>query len=230
MRRHWSIWAVWLWLAVAGSSLASAPSARGEHDTPAGDPRSIELLRRDCRSEIGRQEVTLFANGTVRLREGIPQDPKMTLEELDPERLGGYLRRLEAEDLSEVENDAAGGVVGDWVEQCQLYVRQAGKARTFSYALYDALSLNLSRVVTIADDLAREVDPRASMQHLPLDYIPRTGDVLRRVDGELFQIVGQTADKQGYELAGVVTPLTLYLPKSELGREFIALESRRNSY
>jgi hypothetical protein len=197
-----------------------------ESPQPRSDLRSIELLRRDCRSEIGRHEVTLFANGTVRLREGIPQDPTMYLAELDPERLSAYERRLAAEDLGEVEERAAGGVEGEWVERCQLELRAEERVRTFFYARYDTLPLALSRVIAIADDLAREIDPLISAEHLPMDYVPRSGDVLRRADGELFRIVGQTGDKLGFELTGVVSPLTLYMPKSELRRAFVALVSR----
>jgi len=191
------------------------------------DPRSIILLRRDCRSEIGRHEVTLFANGTVRLREGLPQDPKMTLAELNPEELAAFRARLAGEDLSEVEERAPGGVEGAWVESCVLELLRGDELRRFRYGRYESLPLTLSRVLTVADDLAAQVDPRAGAQHLPAGYIPRTGDVLRRVDGELFEVRGQTADKQGVELAGVQVPLTLYVPKSELSKEFVALESRR---
>lgn len=212
--------------------LALPASAAGAQATVT-DPRSIVLLRRDCRSEIGRHEVTLFANGTVRLREGLPQDPKMTLAELNPEELEAFRARLAAEDLSEVEERAPGGVEGAWVESCVLEllrhrrVGEVGEARKFRYGRYESLPLTLSRVLTIADDLAAKVDPRAGAQHLPAGYLPRTGDVLRRVDGELFEVMGQTADKQGVELAGVQVPLTLYVPKSELSKEFVALESRR---
>jgi hypothetical protein len=191
------------------------------------DPRSIVLLRRDCRSDIGRHEVTLFANGTVRLREGLPQDPKMTLAELNPEELRAFRARLDGEDLSEVEERAPGGVDGAWVESCVLELLRAEQTRRFRYGRYESLPLNLSRVLTVADDIAAKVDPRAGAQHLPAGYVPRTGDVLRRVDGELFEVMGQTADKQGVELAGVQVPLTLYVPKSELSKEFVALESRR---
>lgn len=191
------------------------------------DLRSIILLRRDCRSEIGRHEVTLFANGTVRLREGLPQDPKMTLAELNPEELAAFRARLADEDLSEVEERAPGGVEGSWVESCVLELQRGDQLRRFRYGRYESLPLTLSRVLTVAEDLAAQVDPRAGAQHLPAGYIPRAGDVLRRVDGELFEVRGQTADKQGVELAGVQVPLTLYVPKSELSKEFVALESRR---
>ena len=126
-----------------------------------------------------------------------------------------------------MEERSAGGVEGDWVESCVLELLREDDLRRFRYSRYESLPLTLSRVLAVADDLAAKVDPRAGGQHLPAGYLPRTGDILRRVDGELFEVRGQTADKQGVELAGVQVPLTLYVPKSELSKEFVALESRR---
>ena len=34
------------------------------------DDRSTEVLRYDCVTELARREMTLFANGTIRLRKG----------------------------------------------------------------------------------------------------------------------------------------------------------------
>jgi hypothetical protein len=82
--------------------------------------------------------------------------------------------------------------------------------------------------VRVAEDIGSRADPRSRDEQLPPGYEPRPGDVLRRVDGALFEIVSFTADNLGVELVGLREPLTLYLPKGELGREFVALERRRS--
>src|SRR5512134_204975 len=72
-----------------------------EVETAPGD-RSHELLDYECRSELGRRRVTLFANGTVRVWEGLLEGQRMTLGELGPDELAAVVRRLRAEDFSEV--------------------------------------------------------------------------------------------------------------------------------
>src|SRR5215217_1069964 len=61
---------------------------------PASD-RSTEVVRLECASDLGRREVTLFGNGTVRLREGLRgKEEALGLAELDPAELAGALARL----------------------------------------------------------------------------------------------------------------------------------------
>ena len=43
-----------------------------------------------------------------------------------------------------------------------------------------------------------------------------------------FEVVGFTADGKGVELAGVLQPITLYLPISDLRQSFVRLERRRD--
>ena len=210
-------------LAALSALGAYADSAGGQ--APVTADRSTILLRYDCRSQIGRREVTLFANGTVRLRDGLPEDPKMFLGELGPVALEQFRNRLLAEDLQEVESGTGLGVDGAWVEECTLY-SALPKARVFKFGRYDSLQLALAHVVTIATDIAATVDPRAGSVHLPAGYLPRTGDVLRRSDGALFRIVGSSLDRMGFELSGVIEPLTLYMPTGQLSQEFVELVSR----
>jgi hypothetical protein len=195
--------------------------------SPPSSAKSQVLLRYECRNDLGRREITLFGNGTVRLREGLKEDPVMTLGELSPAELEGFLARLAAEDLSEVPSETDNALDGAWIESCRLELSLPSTAtRRYGFGRYDSLPLNLSRVVRIAEDLAGKVDPRSRQEHLPPGYDPRPGDVLKRVDGELFRIVGPTADKLGVELIGVKVPLTLYLPKGQLANEFVELVSR----
>lgn len=192
--------------------------------------RSIELLRWDCYSPLGRRELTLFGNGTLRLREGPPGQEAMWLHELRPEELDGYRARLLEESLAETPGNFA-SVEGDWVERCALELALPDREpRRIEFGRYDSLDLDLRRVVVVAQDMLAQIDreaPPVGAQLLPLDYDPAVGDRLRRVDGQHFEIIAYTADKLGVELQGIEQPLTLYLPRSEVRRQFVALESRR---
>jgi hypothetical protein len=213
------------------SLLAVAALAVAFAEPPPASAKSQVLVRYECRNELGRREITLFGNGTVRLREGLKEDPRMTLGELTPDELTAFVARLGGEDLSEVPPETDNALDGAWIETCRFELSLPdAPPRAFVFGRYDSLQLGLSRLVRIAEDLAAKVDPRARGEHLPAGYEPRTGDVLRRVDGELFLIVGPTADKLGVELSGVNAPLTLYLPKGQLANEFVELVSRREAY
>lgn len=212
-------------LAVLAAAAAVAAAAAGAEEP---DLRGVELLDYDCRSDLGRRTVTLFANGTLRLRQGFVGEEDLFLVELGPEEVEAYRRRLAAEDLSETDRGSS-SVGGDWVDRCSLELDLAGR-RSWRFVLdpYTPLSLALSRVVAVA----RELEERArqelpSDRRLPVGYEPRSGDVLERLDGVLYRIVGFTGDGKGVELHGVEQPFTLYVLSEDLGREFVALVSRR---
>lgn len=230
-------------LAPGAAARADAPAASPQPPGPVlespltDDPRSTILLRRDCRSELGRREVTLFADGVVRLREAAPaKDPDagpgeetMRLHTLDPDSLAAYRARLAEEDLSEARVERS-PVEGEWVERCVLELLRGApggprEVRRFRFSPYSALPLALSRIVRIADQLAAEAAGPAG-PGLPREYEPRPGDVLERVDGVLFEVVAFTVDGKGVELIGRDAPLTLYLPPGELQQRFVRLVSR----
>ncbi len=204
------------------------------------DPRSTILLRYDCRSDIGRREVALFADGVVRLRQAEPdEDPdakvqgeRMRLHTLDPDSLAAYRARIADEDLSEAEVERS-PVEGEWVERCTLEVLREGPAgpdgpptvRRFRFSRFSALPLSVSRLVRVAEELAAEAGAR-SRGGLPPDYEPRAGDLLERADGELFEVVAYTIDGKGVELVGRSTPLTIYLAPDTLRERFVRLVSR----
>lgn len=204
------------------------------------DPRSVMVLRFECTSALGRREVTLFGNGTVRLWDGPPGEEEMLLGELEPEELDGVLARLDEEDLSEAPAEYH-GVEGEWVEECVLELPRRGEggeellgarpappdgsATTFRFSPYAPLPLALSRVVRIARELGEVAEEERALG-LPPGYEPRRGDVLVRVDGERFRVVQFTDDGKGVELQGVDQPLTLYLEPEALGAVFEAVESR----
>lgn len=212
-------------LALAGG----AALARADEAAPLGDPRSRIVVRSECRSDLGRREVTLFANGTVRLRDGLYASEQMRLGELPPDRLAAFVRRFAAEDLREVATDRP-AVGGAWVERCTLDLSLDGTPpRHLAYGRVDALPLGLARVLAIVEDLAGQVEARphgTGIEGLPAGYRPVLGDRLRRADGVLFEVAGETADGKGVELRGVEQPLVLYVPKGQIGSQFVALEAR----
>jgi hypothetical protein len=208
------------------------------------DERTSVLVRRECSSRLEREEVTLFANGTVRVWEGPLGEEKMALGELVPDELETYVRRLREEDLSETERHSQ-GPEGEWVEGCRLELRYGAMARwlgappagedrdwrpsgdeVFLYRRFDSLSLPLSRVVSLVDAVAARVDRAAGRHSLPPDYRPQEGDVLRRSDDVLFRIERRTADKHGWEMQGVEQPLAVYVPEDEIPKLFVELVER----
>lgn len=191
------------------------------------DKRSIEIVRYDCTTDTTRREVTLFANGTVRLREGWIGNEWMGLTELGPDELQGFLNRLDGEDLSQSRNPEK-GVEGAWIERCELRLRLAGKPlQTYRFGHYDPLPLNLSRVVRIAQELVEKVPITKDKDALPAGYDPRPGDVVKRVgDGALFRVIAFTADGKGVELQGVDLPLQVYVPRDQIRNNFTELVSR----
>ncbi len=201
------------------------PAAAAAHDD---DPRSVELLRYDCASGIGRRDLTLFANGTLRLRESEPaQETRMRLAELGRSELDAYLARLGEEDLTEV--DARGPEAsGDWVATCELELALEGTpARRLRFGDMDTLPLALGRLLRVVDDLLLEVDRLSPRSQLPADYEPRAGDRLRRFDGVLYEVVAYTGDGGGLELEGIDEPLVLFIPVAALRDEFAELVGRR---
>lgn len=191
--------------------------------------RSIVRFRLDCGSDLGRKEITLFGNGTVRLREQRPdEEEKLYLGELEPAVLEGYLARIEDEDLSETDRRPL-VVDGPWVERCTLDLLPRGLEREdtqrFQVSRYQSLSLALSRVLAVGDELSEHVLSVAG-PGLPLDYVPARGDRLVRPDGVVFEVVRRTGDGTGLEMRGVDVPLTVYVPIGQLREVYARLVER----
>ncbi len=210
-------------LGARATAAASGPAA----EAGGGDLRSRVVLDRDCASRLGTRRVTLFANGTIRLRVRASEESEggvtdqMKLGELDRGELQAYRNRLTAIDLSESESTGL-SARGDWVDRCQIRLELDDRpAVHFAYSRFDSLPLGLSKLVGIADELAAQALARDAGSGLPPGYRPAPGDVLVRVDGELFEVVGPTADGRGTELRGVDQPLTLFVLTEELGRLFV---------
>lgn len=211
------------WIILAALLLAALPAW-------AEDDRSTEILRYDCLTDATRREVTLFANGTIRLRDGVIRHEWMGLAELGPDELTAYLNRLTGEDLSQ-DRSPERGVEGNWIERCELKLQLPGKpSQSYRFGHYDPLPLNLSRVVRIVKELEEKIQvlrEAEGKQELPVDYEPRPGDVLKRLeDGALFRIVAFTGDSKGVELQGVDLPLQMFVPKDQMRQSFTAVVSR----
>lgn len=223
----------------ARSADRKAPAPRGEPgprdgETGSRDLRSTVVLRYECTSELDRREVTLFANGTVRLWKGPPGEEEMHLGELDPVALEGFRTRLEAEDLSGLRSDYR-DVEGDWIERCVLEFPQrraqasapGGAPWRFRFSRYGTLPLTLSRVVRVVEDVGAVAEGEPG-PGLPSEYEPARGDVLERADGARFRVVTLTGEGKGVELRGVDSPLTVYIPLEELPGVFVELVSRKD--
>jgi hypothetical protein len=211
----------------------------------ADDRSTVRFLHR-CTNEIGRREVTLFANGTVRLRQGSWESQELWLEELLPEELESVLDRLAEVESSmgelgtvgetgaieqpaprggTVGSDPHRGVLGRWVERCEIVIALPDRRRrTLRFSPSEIPPLQVAALGLVADDLASFTRPPVPEEHLPADYEPRPGDVLRGADGQLFEVLRFTADKRGIELQGVDSPLRIFVGLEQLGEAFVGVE------
>lgn len=213
---------------ISTALLLLATTMQGAAPGEARDLRSVEVLREDCRSSIGRREITLFANGTIRLREGPRGGENLRLAEMTREEVRAIEGVIEGLDFSETEASEK-TVEGAWVESCELALApNASPARHYRYGRYGSHSLAIARVLGIVSDLAERVATGQDRpREIPADYRPRPGDLLERADGELFQVVAPTVDGVGVELVGVRLPLTLYIRLEDLAVEFVRRVERR---
>jgi len=210
------------------------------------DDRSTIRFLHSCTTEIGRREVTLFANGTVRLRQGSWESQDLWLEELLPEELESVLGRLaEIEGSMEelgtvgetgaiekpvrrggaVGSDPDRGVLGRWVERCEIVIAlPERRRRTLRFSPSEIPPLQVAALGLVAEDLASFTRPPVPQERLPADYEPRPGDVLRGADGQLFEVLRFTADERGIELQGVDSPLRIFVGLEQLGEAFVGVE------
>lgn len=211
--------------------LAATPSsAAAEEDEPRSVlDRSHELLRLDCFTDHGRRDVTLFGNGTARLRAEGSAGDGMALAELSQREVADYIDLLAAVKLDEVPRQLD-GPEGATVERCMLTLQLPGRDRQeFHFRRFDSLPLGLARLLTITATIEERIGPPGSGSHLPPDYEPRPGDVLRRSDGALFRVIDLTVDGEGVELQGIDQPLVIYVSVAGLDEEMIELVERADA-
>jgi len=202
-----------------------AGAARGENI------RSGEIVRRDCHNALGHAEITLFENGTLRLRQSQKgEDDRFELAELGPDELQGFENRLREVDLSEVDAGGRAEMGGDLVEVCDINLfldEEDEDGMLYRFGRFDSLPLSLSHLNGIVNDMLQYVEDHAPEIGLPPDYKPKRGDILARNDGALFEVIGLTSDKRGVELIGVDQPLTIFVARESLREIFTSLEKRR---
>ncbi len=186
------------------------------------DQRSREVLRHECASVAGRRELTVFGNGTVRLRTGPVGAEQMHLLELGSEELNALEAVLREVDLSEVPAEAA-APGGSGVDRCVLEVELDGQRRRFQYAALGTFSISLGSVLARVEDLSLRVRQASAQTSLPNGYEPQVGDWLEHRHGGIFEVRGTTGDDKGVELMGVDQPIVLYVERANLKREFARL-------
>lgn len=213
--------------------LAPWTAAQDRRAAAAGDRRTTEVLSYGCGSEFGHRDITLFANGTVRLREGPWHDQKLYLNELDPEAVEDNLRVLRSLDLERgidrIRIPVEQGIGGRWMERCRVRLDLPELAEPVEYELssFDVPPLAISRLIHIAEELAKYVRPVAEEPTgIPAGYEPKFGDVLRTAEGLRFKVLRLTSDKRGVELEGIDQPLRIYVALTELSQAFVVLEER----
>lgn len=199
-------------------------------DPAAGDARSTELLRYECSNALGRRDVTLFANGTVRLRQGLWEEQEMHLDELLREELSSYvalLRDIQASRSPRATDLDVRLPDGEWVEHCQIRLELPdAEPLKYEFSGLEVPPLEVASLIHVAEDLAEFTRPLVAEERVPSDYQPRIGDVLTTAEGEKFRIMDFTELPSSVELEGLDTPLRLYMAIDELATAFVVLEAR----
>ena len=152
--------------------------ARIDDEQASGRGRLRIVARLDCWSTLQRRELTLFANGTLRLRAGEPGREGMSLAELGPVELEEALARLGEVDLDETDA-ASTGPEGDWVDRCTLELALPDREpEVRQFKRFDSISLALARALDVLEGLAVGIEeprppaPGGGPPRLPVDYRP----------------------------------------------------------
>jgi hypothetical protein len=197
---------------------------------PAPGSRSHEVFRVDCASGVARRDVTLFANGTLRLREAPGES--LVLLELGPVALDGLLQRLAQVPLDEIASAAPRGAEGALSDHCRLLLDLPDweRPRRFELSRLESQPLGLGNLMAIADELTARLRESVAVareaSELPVGYRPRSGDRLERRDGQVWEVVMLTVDGRGVELRGRDQPLVIYMAIDALRAEFKRLVPR----
>ncbi len=224
--------------ALAGSNAASQVRFRSDELVSAERAaqreeilgRDVEVFRLDCRNARFRREISLFGNGTLRVREGAVEAPEMWLGELDRATTSGLIERLQGPDLADVETNSR-TVVGDWVETCNFFLSLPGEAsRDFQFERLDALELPLQKALSVAITALGMVDrsvPSEARDRLSARYTPLLGDVLVSDDGREFRVSGFASQRTVVEMTGVDQPVLRFYAVADLGKYFVSLKEPR---
>lgn len=203
----------------------SIPSAEARADL-----RSTERVKYTCSNSLGRRDITLFGNGTVRLREGPWDDQTVLLAELGPEALDANLVFFtEIYDDREVQSVEFSDrpIEGRFVERCTIRLELPDRPPlVVEFGKMEIPPLQVSRWIHAAERLAELTRPMDSPERLPDGYQPQVGDLLRDADGKLFEVIGLTSDKVGVEVEDKQAPLRIFYRVADLRQVFVAVERR----
>lgn len=185
------------------------------------DPRSRVLLRSSCETEASARELTLFANGTVRLREGMGATRTMRLSELGDSELRAYINRLEDIAFDDLAPQAK-GIEGDLVERCELELElPEEEPKELVYGQFDSIPHGFRHVLLVVDDLLLVAQSERLAGERVRAFEPELGDfVVRRRDSARFEVVGFSIEGTGVEIRGIDQPVTIYILKDQLLTEF----------
>lgn len=192
------------------------------------DARSREILRQECNAGSSRRELTVFENGTVRLRLGDGQREELLLLELSVEELASFRSVLSELDLSRTPTRAP-APSGAGTELCRLRLLWRGSELFFEYSPLSTPSLELGTLASRIATLEERVRLALPATELASDYRPLPGDRLEHRSGVIYEVRMPTADGKGIELVGVDQPVVLYVALADLRSEFVRVVSRRSS-
>lgn len=194
------------------------------------DDRGRELLFYSCVNDLGRRDITLFANGTVRLREGLYEGEVLHLAELGRDELGETAARLKPDEALHAPSieHRSGPVAGRFVESCELRLELPDvDVEHYRFTRWDVPPLRVAQLIRVAEELAATARPPALVSRLPADYEPLRGDILQTAEGQRFEVLGTTSDGKAVELVGIGSPVRIYIAIDDLGSSFAELEERR---
>lgn len=190
------------------------------------DPSAWVLFRRQCREGEREIEISLFANGTIRVRRGLGYG-SISLGQLSDFQFAHFLRSIAGETeaaYSFIDFDLSStGPADSASETCEIAVRLPERREiTFVYGEFDAPPLWVSGLAAVGDELDSLTQP-SRVSEIPIGYLPSPGDFLRRRDGSLFQIVGLTTDGKAVILDSPLQPLREYYPLTDIPKHFVSL-------
>ena len=206
-------------------ALLALPNPAAAPEPPA-DRRSRVLLHEHCESQLDRRDLVLFANGTIRLREGPVGGERLVLRELGHPDLEAIRRRVDEIDLATLES-ATGSPEGDWSLSCELeVVTRDGARHELRYGAFDTGGLQLDALRRVVGTLLELARAESYSAEIPAGYRPAPGDRLERGDGLVFEVIGFTSDGKAVELSAVDQPIQIFVERDKLRLEFLRVVRR----
>lgn len=201
------------------------------------EPRTWELFRQSCSSPLGKRELTLFLDGTIRLRVRDQEGQDIRLGELPAEPLARTYANLRATQLGigregkEWTQPSQGrSLAGEFLQECEVHLQLPGlEVKNFLFTPMEITPLWLGQLRQLAEELAERTE-KLVHAGLPKDYEPQHGDLLRRRDGVIFRFVGKTSDQKAWMVEQVGQPITTYYSVDDLNELFVAVVESRSGF